>query len=84
MDAAAGVLAAYGVAPPAQRRQMARKPNYNFEKRQKETAKAKKKAEKLARKKIKKDDEAAADNLGGAPIADGAPPEAEVGSAPIL
>lgn len=34
---------------------MPKKPNYNFQKRQKEAAKAKRKAEKLARKRQKKE-----------------------------
>jgi hypothetical protein len=53
---------------------MARKPNYNFEKRQKDLARQKKKEEKLQKKAMKKD--ALGNDIPGTEEADETPDEA--------
>ena len=50
------------------------KPNYSFEKRQREMAKKKKKEEKLAKRKARSDGTPADDEVAPAPAPDGTPP----------
>ena len=54
------------------------KPNYSYEKRQKELAKQRKKQEKLQRKAHKQDDHATPGNAQGASTADDSPAPADV------